>query len=930
MFGVKNLGKAVRELVHYLDKNGVDKKHINAFLASFNGIADVGNNAVHIAEKIESHLPSQKMISKIASNLESGIKLCTDGVNIAEKIETHLPSKKTIHKMTNALETSVKLFKRNETSIGSALNGVSSLGQLAKEVQPKLPMFLDAAKYIPDATQTLSKLEKTAGIACSNFKNLFSASVFGIGAATVFMIGKLILDYKLGCTVEQMGSNITKELKDMHEQLAIQTAIQRQILFQEYASNYLSYMNKIQNDSFKNLEGDDQKLCIQVFKQCKVDLSKEMCYQTLDANFMNYVRNKIHSVMEILHKTKETSVKLENRITGRSNWNRMIDYIIDNKGKEPEFNPKDICFADLLCDHPKIEEISTELFNRLKSPSVKLLNSILYSNRQIDVFKKSAYYIIHSLTASNFTIDKDCHPALKDFLTEHERFKNDFKSLCKERSLDTPEIEININMVFGIVVFKTYFRAFTEIKDQYNQSWGRISTDDSLLQFLEKNKISLPNSEVELHFKTQPQHLEETQNNRTKKDKKRKKISNTKKSSGQSNHTLSDGNCAINALALGIYSLVVQEKISIDTVSEKLKIPLRKFKNLFYNRFKHINNRIRFQKLCSPELRKLAILLITNNFIYYKDTYENAFFSAFNDYILGSLDEVFCVHSFIRVKFDEIKSLYFPNVTKEATEQLKVWWDSFGKNAYFSELSKTANGAEDSARWCSDVEIDALACNFGITVKNVKNNLTQILGVGYGVVNDLSENEIAFLQALKIGLRYRDTFRIEIEEKTRLEQLLNLPLTELEVIFFTGQKTAILNHKNNPTISNSNLEQICKRLSALGAFEMSTANNQFRYVNDIDLRNLILPANEQLKNKVIRSYINPSSFKIQLQGNHWSFIPTEMPMFLNQFKNKRRSSRKSTPIHGYSFDKQGNPIHREEIVSSNNQDRDKMKKKQKK
>jgi len=179
--------------------------------------------------------------------------------------------------------------------------------------------------------------------------------------------------------------------------------------------------------------------------------------------------------------------------------------------------------------------------------------------------------------------------------------------------------------------------------------------------------------------------------------------------------TLGDGNCAFNAVTLGVCELLelglVPENDFFDVVlATQLGLAETTREALVREVKKYKNSELR-QKRFQPAIREVAIQYIVDHYdVTYGGEYREHLVNAYNDFIKPEdpeEDEIFCVHEFIKTKFKE-ETL--------SSDALEVWWEQAGKQQYFAELRLSARYTMDRARWGSEIEIDAFAKFLGIRI----------------------------------------------------------------------------------------------------------------------------------------------------------------------------------------------------------------------
>lgn len=199
----------------------------------------------------------------------------------------------------------------------------------------------------------------------------------------------------------------------------------------------------------------------------------------------------------------------------------------------------------------------------------------------------------------------------------------------------------------------------------------------------------------------------------------------------QSISTLGDGNCAFNAVAIGLSQLILQDKLSNEQV-QLLRTVLNLDDITLKEWLAQIPRWETRQQNLAPVLRKLAIAEIRKKDDVIGSLYKARLWQAYCE--KSAEDDTFIVHPHIAVKFSE------PNLAKE---DLDIWWDVEGKDQYLDNLSLSQQVSEvpDRARWGSDIEIEFLALLFGINIRYVKNGHSHPLGIGSGTILKLTAPE---------------------------------------------------------------------------------------------------------------------------------------------------------------------------------------------
>jgi hypothetical protein len=396
--------------------------------------------------------------------------------------------------------------------------------------------------------------------------------------------------------------------------------------------------------------------------------------------------------------------------------------------------------------------------------------------------------------------------------------------------------------------------------------------------------------------------------------------------------TLPDGNCAMNAVALGICELALNNKEQLVNSQTKTlfdilnPLLLHKTGSTLSAWLEKETDNDKRQSILAPILRELAVKYIESHVAYYKDSYEAGLLAAFEQYKLNQVDDTFCVHSHVRKKFAELSTLAnVPDQSLEIgeskegqeTKELLDWWNNgvgnnpSGFQEYLNHLKLPARGASDRERWGSEVEIGALAVLLEITIKNVKPGIEaeqeQLLGIGYGYVLGLSKPEIDHLVNLGVGSRFQGNFRIEIAEKQELIQKLQLEtLTAAEKVYLDkdGRETILAfmgNVRNCPVPERAGMQELCDKLKRLGLF-VQNKNQPLRFVNEAVLNARLTPIPAALQKKVLAAHLQPLCFAIEHVGAHWSYRK-EVKNTVNNTLQKNREEEINNSRLTTAFDK---------------------------
>lgn len=288
----------------------------------------------------------------------------------------------------------------------------------------------------------------------------------------------------------------------------------------------------------------------------------------------------------------------------------------------------------------------------------------------------------------------------------------------------------------------------------------------------------------------------------------------------------------------------------------------------------------------TPMLRVLAIEYIESHYSYYQDSFKSDLQSAYKEFKTEKYDDTFCSHPHILKKFNGLlhkKSDLDVRGTKQRKEdiELNVWWDTNPRGngprkEYFDNLKQAAQNSGEVKYWSTKIDslaIQALAFYFGITVKNIEEANSQLWGIGNGFVTGLTEPEILHLTHLKIGSRFNDGFRIEVNRTTLMRQLNLETLSENERSFLdeNGKKTILIFMGNPTTIPETDrkrMKELCEKLERIGLL-LRSSNKQLHFVELEEFNSILKPVPTALKKRVIAEYIEPPTFSIKKEGANW-------------------------------------------------------------
>lgn len=342
--------------------------------------------------------------------------------------------------------------------------------------------------------------------------------------------------------------------------------------------------------------------------------------------------------------------------------------------------------------------------------------------------------------------------------------------------------------------------------------------------------------------------------------------------------TLGDGNCAFNAIAIGICHLIRQDLK--DKSNEKIQILQEKLSSYVANLEKWLKPVIDWndlQKTLAPILRQLAIDEIRKQDDVIGPLYKARLWHTYTNQSLK--DDTFIVHPHIKEKFKK------PNLTENG---LNTWWDKKGRDQYFHHLSlsQTVQGVPNKARWGSDIEIEFLALLFDINIKYITGNYSKTLGIGSGMISaDFTEDEKERLSSFnlietKINCWTLRTFETREALETKIAEFAPLTSEEMKVL-----NSLLQTARQFPDVSEYNdLKQKLIRLGILNKYKDKYTDKEIFLFIDKDgadtinkegISNYAQGINDTLKAKLLKCYEkNLPTFTLQHSGNHWEYKGT--------------------------------------------------------
>lgn len=380
--------------------------------------------------------------------------------------------------------------------------------------------------------------------------------------------------------------------------------------------------------------------------------------------------------------------------------------------------------------------------------------------------------------------------------------------------------------------------------------------------------------------------------------------------------TLPDGNCAINAVVLGVWALMNKNKPLGDLykhIMDELKLGSSADSSSLDNPRAFVVKALSklnikdIQKTLAPLFRRWSIEYIVEHYDHYQESYENSLLEACQAFVArGEKDSNYCVHSFISDKFNSIKKdLIDRTKSKQEAKELELdqkakdsllkWWgkpkegkkitkaSKHARIQYFDTIKQAATHGAEFERWGSEVEIDAIACRLGITIKNVNQRTknTQLLGIGYGLITPLKRDLAKHIESFQIGELTKGGIRLLTPNKKFIEKVFSISFSDPErkVLLDEGHRNKILAYRNqeiaDPNLSGvDSLAALCNRLESIGAIKVTIKmeNVKYQYVPLERLKLLITPVPDDLKKKLMLAHkSNPPTFEIYHSGRHWSY-----------------------------------------------------------
>lgn len=343
--------------------------------------------------------------------------------------------------------------------------------------------------------------------------------------------------------------------------------------------------------------------------------------------------------------------------------------------------------------------------------------------------------------------------------------------------------------------------------------------------------------------------------------------------------TNGDGNCAFNALTLGVADLVRTDKkleaegfFTYITTKLGIKAPHRDQDGLKTWLTDKSNDVI--QKSLAPILREYSVKLITEDYGTYAEGYLEQLKVAFDLYkTFKNIDDTFAVHKFIKDKFVELSK----KGVVDPVEQLEAWWLDTGKDLYFEAIKTPAKHALDIDKWGSETEIDVVATNIGINFAVHHHGITSSRGVGGGfieIVKGIDGNEavLKLAQDMGIGGPCNGKFRIgDFSSPEALAAAIGSVTMEARAIM---EKNDPVYSKEQPVTRNSGNANHIQQLIDRGLLTRIVGTENFYPTPNIDNTPARLDGIPE-KYQGLFAHKDIPKITIQQSGSHWTYERSE-------------------------------------------------------
>lgn len=364
--------------------------------------------------------------------------------------------------------------------------------------------------------------------------------------------------------------------------------------------------------------------------------------------------------------------------------------------------------------------------------------------------------------------------------------------------------------------------------------------------------------------------------------------------------TIGDGNCAFNAIALGICDLLNdaqnnQIAVRLFNILFESKLLTPEIKNVddFIEKIKGWADDEKQLNLASS-LRRVAIQYIRDKREDYIGLYFERLSHSFDEYYINNTtahDDLFLAHSYIKDKFDSLKKI--KSDLESLKNELSYWWreSEGGFDHYLAIMEVPAKDASDRARWSGD-EINPIAklLELNINYSSFGSNLIQLPGYGAGMIcnGEISINTRALLISLDLAEEKIETQQIFLNNHftNKIREYLS-PIAVQYLTFLNGylnEETSINFPEPIPEISD--IEEF-REILVKREIIFKKSDGSYTFINDgihirlEDIKNRLEGImHEEDKGLLLDHYekaLNIPSFSIRHNGAHWSYVSNSKP-----------------------------------------------------
>ncbi len=371
--------------------------------------------------------------------------------------------------------------------------------------------------------------------------------------------------------------------------------------------------------------------------------------------------------------------------------------------------------------------------------------------------------------------------------------------------------------------------------------------------------------------------------------------------------TLSDGHCAFNSFALGLHNLFIKhasaedfplpesfvnlaiemgeewqsKKDIIDFLSVTREEILHWLAHPYSAQPKYFDI---IQRRLAPIFRRMALEYLEKH--YEASSLDASFEMAAFDYIkydneATNPDNTFRLIPNIKLRLEH----YRQNQITYA--QLLDWWNTTGRQLYFTHMKQGANG--DPSTWGSQVELDVLAAIFHVNLIFTQSGLApQVLGFPHGCIDvgaedlpdELTEDTLEFLCNRNILSKKYGKYVFEKNFDEQIKEVLYLKQLKQKLLEYAARPLSI--GEWLAEISTSEHDRVVSILKAHGVLTSGYAINDGSInpitelqtgaplVKEIIAR--LSAVDERIVDYLRKYYIaSQPSTRVNLEGNHWSF-----------------------------------------------------------